>query len=85
MFGKYFKRGGRDADEYARQPEKIANVVYASRMGNGNTSSGEGYKFRGRGYIQLTGKNNYTKFSKSVEVLIHVSDQRFLVLLLLIR
>lgn len=66
VFGKYFKRGGRDADEYARQPEKIANVVYASRMGNGNTASGEGYKFRGRGYIQLTGKNNYTKFSKSV-------------------
>ena len=66
VFGKYFKRGGRDAEEYARQPEKIANVVYANRMDNGDTDSGDGWKFRGRGYIQLTGKHNYSNFAKSV-------------------
>ena len=64
VFGKYFVRGGRDANEYARQPEKIANVVYANRMDNGDTDSGDGWKFRGRGPIQLTGKHNYTKFSE---------------------
>jgi len=49
-----------------RKPEMIANRVYASRMGNGPESSGEGFKFRGRGAIQLTGKENYTKFAQSV-------------------
>ena len=63
VFPKYFKNSGRDAAAYARNPEKIANVVYANRMGNGDTVSGDGYKFRGRGYIQLTGKENYTKFA----------------------
>ena len=53
------------AKPYNRNPEKIANKVYADRMGNGNEASGEGFKYRGRGVIQLTGKENYTKFSKS--------------------
>jgi len=59
IFPKYFKNAGRDATGYARNPEKIANVVYASRMGNGDTASGEGWKYRGRGALQLTGKSNY--------------------------
>lgn len=63
VFGKYFAKAGRDAEEYHRQPEKIANVVYANRMGNGDTDSGDGWRFRGRGAIQLTGRNNYTAFA----------------------
>jgi putative chitinase len=62
IFPKYFP--GNMADLYARQPEKIANRVYASRMGNGDEKSGDGFKFRGRGALQLTGKDNYTAFSK---------------------
>jgi putative chitinase len=68
VFGKYFKRAGRDAEEYARQPEKIANVVYANRMDNGDTASGDGWRYRGRGPIQLTGKHNYAKFSDDMDV-----------------
>lgn len=66
IFPKYFKNAGRDATGYARNPEKIANVVYANRMGNGDTASGEGWKFRGRGAIQLTGKDNYSRFATSL-------------------
>jgi putative chitinase len=65
IFKKYFTPVS--AKEYERKPEKIANIVYANRMGNGPQASGEGYKFRGRGYIQLTGKDNYTAFDKVVE------------------
>jgi len=68
IFGKYFKRAGRDAEEYHRQPEKIANVIYASRMDNGDTDSGDGWRFRGGGILQLTGRYNYTKFSEVVEM-----------------
>ena len=53
IFPKYFERAGRNAEEYHRQPEKIANIVYANRMGNGDTESREGWLFRGRGIIQL--------------------------------
>lgn len=66
VFPKYFKNAGRNAAEYERQPEKIANVVYASRMGNGDTASGDGYRFRGRGLIQLTGKDNYRACSEGL-------------------
>jgi putative chitinase len=65
IFPKYFP--GALNESYARQPEKIANRVYSSRMGNGDEKSGEGFKFRGRGYIQLTGKSNYSAFDKMVE------------------
>ena len=65
MFPKYFKDKA-TADKYARNPEKIASRVYASRMGNGDEASGEGFKFRGRGYIQLTGKDNYKAFSNFI-------------------
>jgi putative chitinase len=65
IFKKYFPTEAAAA-AYARQPQKIASKVYANRMGNGTESSGEGYKFRGRGYIQLTGKDNYTAFGKSI-------------------
>ena len=55
------------AKQYEFKPEKIGNLVYSNRMGNGPESSGDGYKYRGRWYIQLTGKINYASFSKSVE------------------
>ena len=57
-------RAGRNAQDYHRQPEKIANVVYANRMDNGDEASGDGWRFRGRGVIQLTGRHNYTKFGE---------------------
>ena len=54
------------ADQYARQPEKIANRAYCDRMGNGNEASGDGWRYAGKGLIQLTGKENYTRFADSI-------------------
>jgi putative chitinase len=65
IFKKYFPTEAL-AKQYERKPEKIANKVYGGRMGNGPEASGEGAKFCGRGYIQLTGKDNYTAFGKSI-------------------
>lgn len=65
VFPKYFK-DIKIANQYARNPKKIANRVYANRMGNGEEASNDGYMFRGRGYIMLTGKYNYRSFSTYV-------------------
>jgi putative chitinase len=66
IFGKYFPTDEK-ALLYERKPEKIANLVYGNRMGNGPETSGDGFKYCGRGYIQLTGKDNYKAFDLVVE------------------
>jgi len=66
IFPKYFSKD--TAEIAARKPEVIANIVYSLRMGNGNKESGDGYKYRGRGYIQLTGKSNYKSFGDFIGV-----------------
>lgn len=65
-FPKYFSK--ETAPSYARRPEMIANVVYESRMGNGNRNTGDGWRFRGRGYLQLTGRVNYKSFGGFIGV-----------------
>jgi len=67
VFPKYFKTLD-ESKKYAHQQEKIANKIYANRMGNGDETSGDGFRFCGRGLIQLTGKNNYTVFAESLEM-----------------
>jgi putative chitinase len=70
IFPKYFPDDA-IAQDYASRPNKqeaIANRIYASRMGNGDEASGDGYRFRGRGLIQLTGRHNYTWFAASLEI-----------------
>jgi putative chitinase len=62
VFGKYFD--ATKAQAYARQPQKIANLVYANRMGNGDEKSGDGWRFSGKGFIQLTGKQNVSAYAK---------------------
>ncbi len=69
VFPRYFPTDEL-AQQYARQPEKIANRVYANRMGNGDEASGDGWRYRGRGLIQLTGKDNYFWFAQSIDTLI---------------
>lgn len=80
VFRKYFT--DLEAIKYQRQPEAIANRVYANRMGNGNEASSDGWKYRGRGFIQLTGKNNYkaltdatgTNYVANPDLLLNESD-----------
>jgi len=71
VFGRYFGKGKRNAAEYARKPEKIANYVYQDEFRSkkgalGNTQAGDGWLFRGRGIKQLTGRSNYAAFAKTV-------------------
>ena len=77
LFGKYFPNDD-IANEYASKPNKqeaIANRIYASRMGNGDESSGDGYKFCGRGLIQLTGRDNYTFFAGSLGITVEEASE----------
>jgi putative chitinase len=68
IWGKRFSRAGKNPDDYHRQPIAIFNFVYADRMGNGTEASEDGYAFRGKGAIQCTGRDNTTKFAKSVDL-----------------
>jgi putative chitinase len=67
VFPKYFKTLD-EANKYAKKPEKIANKIYGNRMGNGDEASGDGFRYCGRGLIQLTGKENYSWFAASLEM-----------------
>jgi len=73
-FGKYFPTQDLAA-QYANRPERIANRVYANRMGNGDEASGDGYRFCGRGLIQLTGRDNYTFFAGSLDISVEEASE----------
>jgi len=73
-FGKYFPTMELAA-QYEKRPERIANRVYANRMGNGDEASGDGYRFCGRGLIQLTGRDNYTFFAGSLEITVEEASE----------
>jgi len=74
VFKKYFPTAEL-AQQYANKPERIANRVYASRMGNGPEASGDGYRYCGRGLIQLTGKDNYTFFAGSLGITVEEASE----------
>jgi putative chitinase len=73
-FGKYFPTQEL-ALQYEKKPEKIANRVYGNRMGNGDEASGDGYRFCGRGLIQLTGRDNYTFFAGSLGITVEEASE----------
>jgi putative chitinase len=74
IFAKYFPTAEL-AQQYANKPERIANRIYASRMGNGNEQSGDGYRYCGRGLIQFTGKDNYTFFAGSLGISVEEASE----------
>jgi putative chitinase len=74
VFPKYFPTDELAA-QYAGKPEMIANKVYGNRMGNGDESSGDGYRYCGRGLIQLTGKDNYTRYAQSLEISVEEASE----------
>ena len=74
VFPKYFPDDA-TANAYAQQPEKIANKVYGNRMGNGPEQSGDGYRYCGRGLIQLTGKDNYNRYAQSLEISVEEASE----------
>lgn len=67
IFGRHFK-DDQEAEQFLRQPMKLANRVYANRLGNGDEASGDGYRYRGRGLIQLTGKSEYQEFARFINM-----------------
>lgn len=77
VFPKYFKTMA-EAKQFERKPEKIANRVYGGRMGNGPEATGDGYRYRGRGLIQLTGKDNYTACGKDLKIDLHTKPDYLL-------
>jgi putative chitinase len=74
VFPKYFPTDEL-ANAYAGKPEMIANKVYGNRMGNGDETSGDGYRYCGRGLIQLTGKDNYTRYAQSLEISVEEASE----------
>ena len=74
IFAKYFPTAELAA-QYANKPERIANRIYASRMGNGDEASGDGFRYCGRGLIQLTGKDNYTFFAGSLDISVEEASE----------
>ena len=74
IFSKYFPTAEL-AQQYANRPERIANRVYANRMGNGDEASGDGFRYCGRGLIQLTGKDNYTFFAGSLDISVEEASE----------
>lgn len=76
VFGRKYFSSIRHAEQFARNQQKLGNRVYANRMGNGDTASGDGFRFRGRGYLQLTGRDNYRIFGKRIGIDLQADPER---------